>query len=133
MFLVAVVSYSRQSKKKEREVLKRTMSSKEENDSHNEEVVKLPTPPDLKSNASYWFGAGSSRNDDIEVRVIDDSEIDALNELKRIERSRPHFIFVVDATGSMSNFTESMNNTLKQVIIVLNVLYEGKAAVSVFA
>ena len=131
MFLV--VSYSRQSKKKEREVLKRTMSSKEESDSHNEEVVKLPTPPDLKSNASYWFGAGSSRNDDIEVRVIDDSEIDALNELKRIERSRPHFIFVVDATGSMSNFTESMNNTLKQVIIVLNVLYEGKAAVSVFA
>ena len=98
------------------------MSTKE-NDDH-----VLPKAPALKSSASYWFGKGSSSNKDIEVRETDGE--DQLKALRLLDR-RPHFIFVVDATGSMTNFTTSMSSTLKQVITVMNMLYSGEASVSV--
>ena len=98
------------------------MSTKENDDN------MLPKAPALKSSASYWFGKGSSSNKDIEVRETDGE--DQLKALRLLDR-RPHFIFVVDATGSMTNFTTSMSSTLKQVITVMNMLYSGEASVSV--
>ena len=105
------------------------MSTKENDD----DAPVLPQAPSLKNNASYWFGKGSSSNQQIELGDHDEADLKSLEELRLIEKSKPHFIFVVDATGSMRNFTSSMKSTLKQVITVMNVLYSGHAQVSVVA
>ena len=105
------------------------MSTKE----NDNDAPVLPKAPRLKNNASYWFGKGSSSNQHIELGDHDEADLKSLEELRLIEKSKPHFIFVVDATGSMRNFTSSMKSTLKQVITVMNVLYSGHAQVSVVA
>ena len=84
---------------------------------------------------SYWFGAGASARLDgaVTLRQPSDGEDEAFAALAEAERHRAHLIFVIDATGSMGHFIESLPDTLVQVFTVLDVLFGDTAEVSLLA
>ncbi len=85
---------------------------------------------------SYWFGEGATaRLGGAVLRVCSDGdhEHETFAALRRAEASRAHLVFLVDCTGSMGDFINSMPSTLTQVFSVLNVLFGDSAEVSVVA
>ena len=74
---------------------------------------------------SYWFGTGASSRLDgaVTLRQASDGEDEAFAALADAERRRAHLVFIIDATGSMGQFLESLPDTLAQVFSVLGVLF----------
>jgi hypothetical protein len=84
--------------------------------------------------ASFWFGKGaSSTGGKVTLRqTSDDShEKETFSSLQHLEDTAVHIIFVVDSTGSMGNFINSMPDTLTQVYSILAVLFGTSAEVSI--
>ncbi len=93
-----------------------------------------PMVPPLRQ-VSYWFGAGATERlgGAVTLRQASDGEDAAFADLAEAERRRAHLIFVIDTTGSMGQFIESLPNTLVQIFTVLSVLFGDTAEVSLLA
>ena len=83
--------------------------------------------------ASFYFGEGASSKVVLRQSSDQDHEEATFDELREIEATACHVIFLVDCTGSMGDFINSMPETLVQIYSVLSVLFGDSAEVSIVA
>ena len=85
--------------------------------------------------ASFYFGEGAASSSNILLRQSSDAEHEneTFGHLQDLMDTACHIIFVVDCTGSMGDFINSMPSTLEQIFSVLAVLFGDSALVSIVA